>query len=138
MKKPCVPTEATAPKGSPGRAAAGQRGALLVEAVIAILIFTLVGSAALVGLSTTLNFGGKQESQAVAENLGRNQMEYVFSSEYLDPPATYPAVVSPPGYSTNAVAQTFVPGDANIEKVVVTVSRDGLLVMVLESLRLKE
>ena len=37
-----------------------------------------------------------------------------------------------------AQADQFVPGDVNIAKVVVTVSHGGQVVMVLESLRLKD
>ncbi len=110
----------------------------MAETVVAVLIFTLVGTAALTGLSATLNVGSKAESQAAAERLGRNQMEYLFSLDYRQPPATYPAVSAPPGYAVSAVAEGLVLNDPNIEKVVVTVSRDGRAVLVLETLRLME
>ncbi len=110
----------------------------MAETVVAVLIFTLVGTAALTGLSATLNVGSKAETQAAAERLGRNQMEYLFSLDYQEPPATYPAVSAPPGYAVSAVAEGLVLNDPSIEKVVVTVSRDGRAVLVLETLRLMD
>ena len=118
--------------------AVGTRGSLLIEAVVATTIFTIVGSAVLVGLSTTHISGAKTEEQSVAENIARNQMEKVFSLPYLDPPSTYPAIATSSGYGVSAAAEEYVVGDPNIEKVVVRVTHESEEVLVLETMRAKE
>lgn len=118
--------------------AVGTRGSLLIEAVVATTIFTIVGSAVLVGLSTTHISGAKTEEQSVAENIARNQMEKVFSLPYRDPPSTYPAIVTTSGYGVSAAAEEYVVGDPNIEKVVVRVTHESEEVLVLETMRAKE
>ena len=118
--------------------AVGTRGSLLIEAVVATTIFTIVGSAVLVGLSTTHISGAKTEEQSVAENIARNQMEKVFSLPYRDPPSTYPAIVTTSGYQVFAAAEEYVIGDPNIEKVVVRVTHESQEVLVLETMRAKE
>ena len=64
------------------------RGALLLETVIAIMVFSLVGVAVLGGLSTAYTSGAKTEVQSVAENLARNQVESIFSGPYREPDQT--------------------------------------------------
>lgn len=118
--------------------ALGTRGSLLIEAVVATTIFTIVGSAVLVGLSTTHISGAKTEEQSVAENIARNQMEKVFSLPYRDPPSTYPAITTTSGYEVSAAAEEYVIGDPNIEKVVVRVTHESQEVLVLETMRAKE
>ena len=55
------------------------RGSLMVEVVVAVVLFGFVGSAVLAGLSTAHTSGARTKAQAVAENLARNQLEDVFS-----------------------------------------------------------
>jgi Tfp pilus assembly protein PilV len=110
----------------------------MLEAVVAVMVFTLVGVGGLGGLSTVHISGAETESQSIAENLGRNQMENVFSLPYQDPPSTYPSLATPPGYSVLAEAEEYVVGDPAIEKVVVTVSHDSQQVLVLETLRVRD
>jgi hypothetical protein len=118
--------------------AGGSRGQVLLETAVALSVFALVGTAVLVGVSLAHTTGSRVESQSVAENLARNQMEYVFSQPYQAPPAAYPTVSAPDGYTVSAVAEEYVLGDPNVEKVVVTVNRDGQSVLVLETLRTRE
>ena len=114
------------------------RGSMLIEAVIAILVLTTVGGAALSGLSTVQRSGASIQVQAQADSLARKQMEFVFSLQYQDPPAVYPPISAPAGYSVAANAVQFQAGDPKVQRVVVTVSRDGKAVLVVESLRLKD
>lgn len=85
-------------------------------------------------------------SNSVGENLARNQMEYLMTLPYVAPNGTYQSIADAPspsfsipaGYGVIAAAQTYVSDDGlpgSIEKVVVTVTRDGQSVFVLESLR---
>lgn len=115
----------------------GRRGSLLLEVLIASMVMTLVGGAVLGGLSLSHRSGAKVEQHSVAENIARNQMEYVYSQPYLTSPSTYASVSAPPGYSARAAGSEFVAGDPNVQKVVTTVSRDGQDILVLEAVRVK-
>ena len=53
------------------RLATDSKGSLLLETVIAVLVFTLVGAATLSGLSITQIAGALIEEQSAAENIGR-------------------------------------------------------------------
>ena len=112
-------------------------GSLMVEAVLAVTLFAMVGTAVLVGLSTTHNMGAEVEEHSIAENLARNQMEHMFSLTNQDPPSTYPSVSVPMGYTISAAAEEYVTGDSSIEKVVVQVSHGAEQVLTLETLRVK-
>lgn len=112
-----------------------RRGALLMEIAIAVAIFGVVGSAVLTGLSTSHMASAVTQEQSLAENIARNQMEYVFSLPYSAPTSTYPSVVAPSGYTVTALAEEYLLGDPNIEKVVVTIQHSGVTVLTLESLR---
>ena len=111
-------------------------GNLLLETVIAITVFALVGGAVLSGMSTALNTGSIVEGQSVAEEIARNQMESVFNVSYQEPLSTpYPTIVPPAGYAVSLAADEYLTGDVDIEMVVVTVSRDSKDILVLETLR---
>ena len=116
----------------------GSRGGLIVEAVVSITVFTLVGSGVLAAVSTTQIAGAQVERQSIGENIARNQMEQVFSLPYRDPPSTYPAIATSSGYGVSAAAEEYVVGDPNIEKVVVRVTHESEEVLVLETMRAKE
>lgn len=112
-------------------------GALMIEAIVAVSVFTLAGGAVLAGLSTVHTSGARSLSQAAAENLGRNQMELTFSLPYQEPPTVYPSIASMPGYSVSAVAEEYVSGDPTIERIRVTVSWGERQVLTLETLRVR-
>ena len=114
------------------------RGVLMLEVVFAVVVFTLVGVAVLSGLSITHISGAKIEGQPVGENIARNQMEHIFSLQYQPPPHTYPSIDVPSGYSVTGVAEEYVAGDPNIEKVLVTIDRDGENILLLETLRVND
>ena len=113
------------------------RGALLMETVIAVMIFALVGTAVLFGVSTAHTSGATTERQSTAENIARNQMEYEFSLPYQNSPSSYPTIGVPQGYVVTCQAEEYVLGDPNIEKVIVTVTFDSTQQLVLETLRTK-
>ena len=112
------------------------RGSLLLESMIAITVFAVVGGAVLSGISTAIHTGSKVEGQSVAEKLARNQMENVFNESYQEPQSTpYPTIVPPAGYAVSVAADEYLTGDVDIEMVVVTISRDSENILVLETLR---
>lgn len=114
---------------------ASSRGSLLIETAIALMLFVVIGGGLLLGLSRVRSSGLSTASESEAENLIRNQMEYVFSLPYLDPPSSYALVAAPGGYAVSANALEYVAGDPNIEKVVVQVTFGGKEVMTVETLR---
>jgi hypothetical protein len=62
-----------------GAVAGDSKGTILLETVIATIVFALVGTAVLAGLSTMYRSGSITEKQSVAENVARNQMESIFA-----------------------------------------------------------
>jgi len=118
------------------KAALDARGSLLLESMIAITVFAVVGGAVLSGTSTSLKTGTLVEGQSIAEEIARNQMESVFNESYQEPPGSpYATMVPPAGYAVTVAADEYLTGDVDIEMVVVTVSRDSENLLVLETLR---
>ena len=114
-----------------------RRGALLVESVLVMLVFSLVGIAVLGGVSTTHITGARAEHQSTSENIARNQIEYIFSLPYREPPSSYPTISVPDGYGVTGEAETYLTGDSDIQMVVVAVTFEGREDFVLETLRAK-
>lgn len=115
-----------------------QRGALLAEALVAVSVFTLMGSAVMTSVSATSAAAERMRTTADADSIASNQMTAVLTTPYIDPPFTYVPITPPAGYSVTAEALEFVPGDTYIAKIVVKVYKDGQFILKLESLRLKE
>ena len=111
----------------------------MLETVVAVVIFTLVGTAVLAALSTAHTSGARTESQSIAENLARNQMEDAFCRAYQEPDSTYPSIAPRVGHTVVAKARKYAGYDpAKGQEIVVTVSRDGEAVMILVTLRTRE
>ena len=107
----------------------------MMEALVAVFVFTVVGVLALRGLSTTRTLGNKLDGQTVAEHVARSQMEHALAQPYASPPNAYPAIVPPANYSV-AIANQSVPGATfNVARLMVTVQREGATILVLESMR---
>ena len=118
----------------------------MMETVIALAMFSSAGTAVLLGVSAAHTSSDRVSANAVAENLARNQMEYVTGLTYVTAPGSYDSVADdvslnlsiPTGFAVSAAAQTYVADDGfagSIQKVVVTVTRDGQNILVLEALR---
>lgn len=121
-------------------------GITLMETVIALAMFSSAGTAVLLGVGAAHRSSDVVNTNAVAENLARNQMEYVSSLAYVTPPGNYASIADdqsinlsiPSGFAVSAAAQSYVADDGltgDIQKVVVTVTRDGQSILTLESLR---
>lgn len=76
---------------------------MLLETIIAMLVFGVMGAAVLSGLSTAHRAGAKIEQQPMAEVIARNQMEYVLSLPYVEPPS--PLSRSKPSGACRSVLQ---------------------------------
>ena len=89
----------------------------------------MVGTAVLAGLSTMYASGSLTETQSVAENLSRNQMEFVFNQPYREPQQTSYQNISgvPTNYSvTTTVAHASISSPSpEVALVTVTASHRG-------------
>ena len=122
--------------GARARACAfNERGTMMVEALIAVSVFTLLGAAVLSGSTATRSASASAEQAAVAENIARNQLETILAAPYQDPPHSYAPISTPPGYAVTAGAQELVGGDTNVAIISVSVTLKGEPVLTLESLR---
>lgn len=103
-----------------------QAGFGLVESLVAVAIlgttvFMLLGS-----LSTGSISVGILQERTTAENLARSQLEYTMSLPYLPAPYSYQIVdYVPSGYSVTAESSAVSGRDINIQKITVTVYREG-------------
>lgn len=117
------------------RLAQKQTGALLLETTVSVVVFALVGTAVLTGASIVSTSGAETDRQSVAENIGRNQMEYSAAQPYQPAPYNYQLVPVPTGYAVQAVAVEAIVGDPNIQKIIITVTFDGSELLTLETYR---
>ena len=122
------------------------QGNALLEVVLAITIFSVVGTAVVLGVRTAHTSASLVEDHSIAERLARNQIEYVFDQGYKVVGQSYVSINDAPpnqfsvpaGYQVTAVAQQLLTADSyqgSVERVVVTVSLNGKSVVVLETLR---
>ena len=94
-----------------------------------------VGISALAGLSASQIVRANLDRHATIENLARNQIEYVFDQAYHTTTPSYSKVTDlSPGYEVTA-EQALVDGDANLQKITITVVHNGEQVLVLETYR---
>ncbi len=117
--------------------ARGQTGGLLIETVVALTVFGTLGSVVLSGVQTSFISKRNFDSQSVAENLVRNQMESTLEKTYKAWPDTYDAVTSTPaGFTVTAQAlQYSTSTDSNIQTVRVTVTHNGETIKIFETVR---
>ena len=115
------------------------KGSPMLEAIVGITIFAVVGAAVLGGVSTTRRTGAAIERQGVAETIARNQIENLFSQPYRPPGTSYAtstsSVVLPPGFNVTLTTQEVVVSDTNVEKIIVTVTHEGKTVLTVETMR---
>jgi type II secretory pathway pseudopilin PulG len=111
----------------------GEDGVGLVETLIAVGILGLALTVLLAAVSTGSLAVTRTEERVTAENLARSQLEYTKSQGYLTPPASYLTVTPSPGGYDVAVDAASIPGtNSGIEKITVTVSRDGKTLLLVE------
>ncbi len=114
----------------------GQSGLGLVETLVAVGILGTSVVAFAAGLAAGSLAVMGQDRTSTAQGLAQTQMEYTKSYPYDPGAATYPAATPPPDYGI-AVGVSAVPGtDANIQKITVTITREGQTVATLEGYKL--
>ena len=128
---------ASGPRRWVGEFVRDRKGGPMIEAIIAVMVLGVVGTVVLSGLSVTRTAVAKIEERATTENIARNHLEYVFSLPYQAPPSTYVST-NVSGYDVTVEAMESVPGDPDIEELVVTLTRSGQPVLVKTTLRARE
>ncbi|MEX2247766.1 MAG: type II secretion system protein [Dehalococcoidia bacterium] len=109
-----------------------ERGVTLVETLVALGIISTALIVFLAGISTGVISTSRSDRLSTAHEVARSQMEYTKALAYSAPPAAYPTVTPPAGYTVTANASAIPGGDASIQLVTVQVSKDGGVVFTLE------
>ena len=114
----------------------GQRGGLLLETVVALSVFGVVGTSLMSGIQTSYTTKTQFDIRSRAENIVRNEMETVFAQAYEAPPHAYPSSTTFDGFfiTSEAIAYS-TTSDSDIETVRVTVQHGGQTFKVLEAAR---
>ena len=113
-----------------------QGGGLILETVVALSVFGVVGTSLMSGIQTSYLSKTQFDIRSRAENIVRNEMETVFAQPYQPPPFTYPASTTFDGFNVTSETLAYsTTSDANLETVRVTVQLDGQTVKVLEAAR---
>lgn len=109
----------------PGLLAGQERGAMLIETLIALVILGIISVAFLSGLATASKANIITDEQATAESLARNQMEWVKETDYVPGANQYlppmPDGDSYASYSAVTTAQPLHNPDDGIQRIAVTV-----------------
>ena len=97
----------------------------LAETLVAIAIL----GTAVVAFATGLGAGsiavGEHDGIATAQGLAQSQMEYTKSYAYSPGATAYPRLAAPEGYSLGVSVIAAPGGDADIQKITVTVNYGG-------------
>ncbi len=124
------------PLDNNGSRCTSERGAGLVEALIATAIVGVGLTALLAALATGSLAVNRSGDGVTAENLARSQMEYAKSQVYRPAPAEYKLISPvPDGYVISALASPISGRDQDIQRITVTVTRDGQTVAEIESFK---
>jgi len=122
-----------------GQAAGSQEGFGLVEVLVAVAILGMTLVALLAALSTGSIGVASKDEQVTAANLARSQLEYTRSQPYAE---LYETVTPLAGYTVSVQADsvpeaTSVPGadPSTIQKITVTVTRDGETLLTVEDFK---
>ena len=115
----------------------GERGASLVESLLALAILAIAVTPFLAAFSTGSLAVGKADRQVTAEILAHSQAEYTKGQAYVVAPASYDIITPlPAGYSISSNATSASGRDTNIQKITVTVQHEGKDLVVLEDFKL--
>ena len=114
-----------------------EKGVGLVESLIAVAIVGIAITALVATLSTGSIAVRKTDERVTAENLAQAQLEYTKAQAYRTAPASYDTIAPlPDGYSISAEGSSISGRDADIQKVTVTVSSNGDIMLVMEDYKM--
>lgn len=111
--------------------AGAQAGLGLAETLVAVAILGTSMVAFVTALSTGSIAVAEQDEAMVKQSLAQTQLEYTKSYPYDSGAATYPTISTPEGYTVSVDVTSVPDTDANIQRITVTVYREGQSVMTL-------
>jgi prepilin-type N-terminal cleavage/methylation domain-containing protein len=119
-----------------------EKGFSLLEVLIAVLVLGILAVGFLPALASSTTHAISVDEKETAKNIAEDQMEYVKTLDYVQTPGTYASNISTDyssrGFSVPAISTASVPGrDSEIQRVVVTVCKNGSPVLSLEGYKLK-
>jgi len=109
-----------------------QMGLGLVETLVAVAILGTSVVAFVVALSAGSIAVGQQDEEVVAQGLVQTQLEYVKSCAYDAGASTYPAEAAPEGYTISVNVSSVPNTDDDIQKITVSILRDGENILTVE------
>ena len=113
-----------------------QSGFGLAEALVALAIMMTAVVLFLTSLSTSSKGVGVISERTTAEQIARSQLEYTKSQSYLPAPSSYSVIPSlPSGFTLSARSSSITSRDSNLQKITVTVYRDGKQVLTVEDFK---
>jgi Tfp pilus assembly protein PilV len=112
-----------------------QEGAGLVEVLVAVAVLSITLVAFLAAISTGSVGVATTEERVTAENLARSQLEYTKSQTYVAAPTSYATVTPPTGYAVSAVAASIPGSDSSVQKITVTITRNGETLATIEDFK---
>ena len=117
-----------------------ERGVGVVESLAAVAILGVAAVAFIVALSTGSIAVREGDQEVVAQRLVRTQLEYIKPQDYVptadydpdNPDASYTTVDTPEGYDISVEVGSIPDTDADIQKITVTISREGVDILTVE------
>ena len=114
-----------------------EMGQTLAEMAVALAIIGVIAVVFLTGVSTSTKAAFINDEKATAQNLAQSQLEWVKIGNYVDGATQYSSAPIPPGkdyvnYLATITAQPLQNPDNGIQKIIITLSRSGKQVFVLE------
>lgn len=106
-----------------------QKGFGLAETLIAVAILGTAVVAFVVSLSTGSLAANNLDKQTMAQSIAQSQMEYTKNYTYNASATTYPILTPPATYSVTVGVAAVSGADTNIQKITVTVSKNGVSVV---------
>ena len=107
-----------------------ERGISLIETLIALAIMGVVAVVFLTGMTTSSKAVMVSQNRVTAESLAKSQMEDTKAQLYIDGAISYPKITIPQdlvdqGYVLTVVAEPLHASEDGIQKITVTISRNG-------------
>ncbi len=128
-----------------------EAGIGLVESLAAVAILGVAATSFVLSLSTGAIAVREDDQVVVAQSLARTQLEYVKNYPYNPEATTYPCVYTydedynpnpitlPEGYGISVVVSPIpqAGGDSDIQKIAVTISKDGTELLTVEDYKVR-
>jgi len=107
-----------------------EKGLTLIEVLVALGILAAVGVTFVTGITVASKGSMVSQERVNAESLAKSQMEDTKAQAYVEEANTYPAITLPAdlsaqGYAVSVVAQPLNSPDDGIQRITVTVTRNG-------------